>query len=458
VAGAGNKRWWFAAGVVMTGLSAYFAVRMFGDDRQLFLPGATSHGHYQIEMKCEACHTEFGGVKQEACNKCHAEDLAAADDSHPRKKFEDPRNADRLEALDAMHCVTCHVEHRPERTRAMGVTLPDDYCVHCHAEVGTDRPSHRDFAFDTCASAGCHNFHDNKALYEDFLVKHLGEPALLPAARLPARDLRRWIEAAGKGLPARPLAAADADAPGPVDPAHRREWSATAHAAAGVNCRDCHAPAIASGERAAWNDHPGPKACAACHEREQQGFLGGRHGMRLAVDLPPMRPELARQPMKADAHGRELGCASCHGAHAFDTRRAAAESCLECHDDAHTRAWPDSPHARLWRAEVAGEGAPGSGVSCATCHLPREEARAGDLRGVRVQHNQNANLRPNEKMARGVCMRCHGLGFTLDALADPALVRANFAGQPARHVESLDLAAARLKQDRRSTPVSKPNP
>ena len=42
--------------------------------------------------------------------------------------------------------------------------------------------------------------------------------------------------------------------------------------------------------------------------------------------------------------------------------------------------------------------APQSGVSCATCHLPRIE---GD-QGVWVNHDQNANLRPNETMAREV--------------------------------------------------------
>ena len=57
---------------------------------------------------------------------------------------------------------------------------------------------------------------------------------------------------------------------------------------------------------------------------------------------------------------------------------------------------------------------------------------------IHIQHNQNANLRPNEKMIRGVCQNCHGLGFTLDALADTKLVQANFAGRPSVHVESLD--------------------
>jgi hypothetical protein len=60
-----------------------------------------------------------------------------------------------------------------------------------------------------------------------------------------------------------------------------------------------------------------------------------------------------------------------------------------------------------------------------------------------VQHNQNDNLRPNEKMIRSVCMNCHGLKFSIDALADPELVKRNFIGLPSRHIQSIDMAEAR---------------
>lgn len=447
MAAARTKYWWIGAGVLLMALTGLFTARLFGDDRRLFVPNPMTHGHYQIELACEACHTPFAGVKQEACNQCHGAELAAADDSHPRKKFEDPRNADRLGAIDARQCVTCHVEHQPDRTRPMAVTQPDDFCFHCHAEVAKERPSHKDYAFEGCASGGCHNYHDNTALYEDFLVKHLNEPATAARPRLPARDLRPWIAAAFPDGFGRPLTTRDADGPAPMAATHVAEWAASGHARAGVNCRDCHAPP-APEVRADWRDRPGIEVCASCHERERQGFLAGKHGMRLERALPAMRPELARAPMKADAHGRELGCGSCHGAHRLDTARAAVAACLDCHDDRHTLAYRESKHAALWQAEHAGAGGPGSGVSCATCHLPREVHKDGDRAGVRVQHNQNANLRPNEKMARSVCMNCHGLGFTLDALADADLVQRNFTGNPARHVESLELAAARLRQPR----------
>jgi hypothetical protein len=62
---------------------------------------------------------------------------------------------------------------------------------------------------------------------------------------------------------------------------------------------------------------------------------------------------------------------------------------------------------------------------------------------VTVQHNQNWNLRPNEKMIRPVCMQCHSLSFSIDALADKALIENNFTGQPSVHIESIDWAVKR---------------
>jgi Zn-finger protein len=174
-----------------------------------------------------------------------------------------------------------------------------------------------------------------------------------------------------------------------------------------------------------------------------KGFLAGRHGMRLALDLPPMTPALARLPMKASAAGLTLSCSSCHAPHRYDTVRAAVEACLSCHDDGHSTAYLASPHYALWQRETGGKAEPGTGVSCATCHLPRERRREAGAEVVRVDHNQNHNLQPNEKMVRSVCLTCHGLGFSLDALADAALVAANFTGRPARHVQSIEMAADR---------------
>lgn len=427
----------FAVWLTMTlGIGAYLAWGIAGKDKSVFLPGATSSGHYQIEASCASCHTPFGGVRQDACLDCHAEELASAEDSHPEKKFTDPRNADRIARLDARKCIACHVEHRPEITRAMGVTLPADFCYECHTAVVEERPTHRGMAFDTCASAGCHNFHDNRALYEDFLVRHgLDEPDT-SAGALPARVARASADFAAR----LPLTAADADGPAPSDAAAVSAWAASAHAAGGVACTDCHGPG-----GAAWADIPPREVCRDCHEAEFRGFTAGKHGMRFSAGLAAMPPAEARLPMRRDAFAKTLGCASCHDAHAVDTRRAAVDACLSCHADEHSQAYRGSAHFRLWQAEISGEGKPGSGVSCASCHLPRETRRVAGGERVFVQHNQNANLRPNEKMIRDVCLACHGLAFSIDALAAPESIASNFSGSPVRHVPSIDMALSRTK-------------
>jgi hypothetical protein len=403
--------------------------------KALLLPGATTAGHFQIELSCQSCHTPFGGVANDVCLRCHEGELAAVDDSHPRSKFTDPRNAELVVKLDATRCATCHKEHVPAMTRAMGVTQPDDYCQICHADVGQDRPSHAGMTFDSCASAGCHNYHDNTALYEDFLVSHANEPDLLPRPRVPARR-------PPTATTSRTTLASDAPATLTVD-AHRvRAWEATSHARAGVNCTGCHS---GGGERAGtWIDRPGEQQCAVCHDTEVQGFFGGRHGMRVAAGMARMTPAEARLPMRRDAHARQLSCVSCHSDHDFDTRRAAVAACLGCHADRHSQAYVGSPHHALWMNEQPSNPAAGTGVSCATCHLPRLVARVDGDDVVTVQHNQNATLRPNEKMARSACMHCHGLGFSLDALADPGLIASNFRGTPLRHVAGIAMAVKRI--------------
>jgi hypothetical protein len=163
--------------------------------------------------------------------------------------------------------------------------------------------------------------------------------------------------------------------------------------------------------------------------------------MRLAAELPAMTPSLARLAMRPGVE-HALGCGSCHGAHGFDRVRAAVEACLGCHDDAHSRGYLSSKHHALWRNERAGAGEPGSGVSCATCHLPRVADVAGGE--ARVAHNQNDFLRPNEKMIDAVCGRCHGIAFAIDALADRALIARGVDGSPGRHVESVDMVRRKV--------------
>lgn len=428
--------------ICMTGAATY---QMLGPDRRVFLPGRTTDGHYQIELACGACHTPWMGVREQACYDCHEAELKAANDSHPKSKFTDPRNAGRLKNIQADDCVTCHREHLPDQTRAMGVTMPDDYCYYCHQQTLKDVPSHKNFAFNSCKTSGCHNFHDNSALYKDFLLKHAHEPKTKDSAVVPKRDLLAYLIESGVIKKRAPLNAEQQDAPASAkkDSKVLHDWATTAHAKAGVNCTDCHLVEDKASRTKHWSDRLSDTACAVCHREEVEGFLGGKHGMRLAQHLSPMTPGMARLSMKPEAAQRELGCASCHAAHDFDTRTAAVESCLSCHNDAHSLAYKKSRHYEIWLDEQSDGASGGGGVSCATCHLPREVEGAGGDAHVLVRHNQNFNLRPNEKMIRTVCLDCHGLAFSIDALADAALVNTNFIGRPSSHVESIDMALRR---------------
>ncbi len=455
-----RKNLWGAWVVATIALVAWLGWTMLtaGTDKTVFMPGALSPGHHQLAEACDACHTDplgGGAVLQEACTRCHGEDRRKPFDSHPAGKFRDPRNADRLVHIDALHCVTCHVEHRPEITAKNGLTRPADLCVHCHEDIGEERPSHAGMDFASCATGGCHNFHNNRALYTDFLIKHLDEPAVSDEPVVPEREFAQVLgEIAGypaDRYPVQPLAVSDADAPAtlPGDDAIAADWAASAHARSGVNCTACHQPPGEDGVASAWRDDPGEAACSGCHDLEIERFGKGKHGMRIAAGLDPLQVADARLPMREEAAHEELTCNSCHGAHTYDTRAAAVEACTGCHDDGHTTAYAGSPHDQLWQLEQAGHVPEGSGVSCASCHMPRINFDVSEwLSRIMVDHNQSANLAPNSKMVRSSCLHCHGLEFSLDALADPRLIANNFAGKPAVHVETMDLAAAeKLRRD-----------
>lgn len=440
-----KRKLWTAWILLTTVVAAYFVFGAFAvnsNATRALLPGKTTHGHYQIELSCNACHTEFMGVKQDACHDCHTAELKAARDTHPASKFNDPTNAARLAKLDAQKCTTCHREHVPQRTGGMGLTLPENYCFHCHEDVAEQRPSHKGMAHNTCSNAGCHNYHDNRALFEKFLWENSDQADILDEPSVAARDVVRAISRSGTDVgdsasEVKPLSARDADAPTDLrlQPL-TSDWALSAHAAAAINCRECHENNGDGSSVTGWSNNVGMEACRACHERETDGFLQSRHGMRLAEDLSPMRPSLARLPMKSESAHKELTCSACHDPHSVDTKFAAVEACLNCHDDEHSQNYLASSHYKLWKNELAGIGEANTGVSCATCHLP--QVTKGD--SCYVEHNQNANLRPNEKMIRSVCMNCHGLQFSLNALADEALVPSCFDSQPSVHVESVDMA------------------
>jgi predicted CXXCH cytochrome family protein len=430
---------WITWIVLTLAISGFYLYKIFADeDKEVFLVGNASHGHFQIEMACDTCHTDaFGGEDaiQEACVGCHQQELDEAHDSHPRKKFTDPRNADLLEILDARKCVSCHTEHQSEQTRDMGVTLPDDYCFHCHEEVGEERKSHEGLPFDSCATAGCHNFHDNRALYEKFLVENSGGNWL--------KDISRIAKANNASLnaqPDKPYQGLTFETKQQAHPEIKDDWYHSSHAQADVQCGACHSDVEQN-----WVEKPGLEQCQSCHQYETETFKLGKHGMRIAQGMDGLDPKLSTMKFHdtATAHNQ---CSSCHQPHSFDADFAKQEACLTCHSDEHSLAFESSPHAKLSDKAASGLISEEEVVTCATCHMPRLEQKKAGTIIVKVNHNQNDNLRPNEKMIRPVCMQCHSLDFSIDALADEKLIMNNFSHPPTEHVPSIDWALEREKK------------
>jgi hypothetical protein len=437
-----NFKFWHYGLLITFTIAIILGYNLWLGDKRYYISGPPTHGHHQIELACTSCHGDAfddRSVMQSACETCHLKTLNKFSDTHPQSKFTDPRNAELLQHLDATQCVTCHREHKPEITRAYGVTLAKDFCAHCHQDIASERPNHADFGFDSCANSGCHNYHDNTALYENFLRKHVKDPELRKRPVTPAlTGMAQWLKA-NKNV--QPLTAEEHDAPSAADK-QLLAWAASHHAQANVNCTDCHG-------QTDWQEGGlavSVTSCQQCHQKQTDGFFQGKHGMRLnpalAHAFTPMSPALATLPMQADAQHQSLTCASCHDPHQADLRASSVDACLSCHKDEHSQAFEQTKHGQLWLRTKRGELDNAHAVSCATCHMPR--IKKG--RNVYVEHNQSATLQPNSKMIRSVCGQCHGVEFSLSALADPQLIKSNFSGAPANHHTSMDLVRERIEQ------------
>ncbi len=445
--------------VLLLGLSIYFYGELTGEDKTALIQGKTSNGHYQIEEQCDACHdsglggkqleqseteesevkisklegSKLGEVNQDKCTACHDEKNKpnTKKNSHRVGALQEPKNAEDLLKLPADKCVTCHAEHQVGNA---GVTQPVDFCVLCHKydiednEITgekAEKPNHKGFKFDECGD--CHNFHDNYSNYsKSFFEKHLKveantfEKSKLPQLQLSKKFKKKHVSAA--------LSWEQKDHPAEVNANLAKDWDTSSHALAGANCSACHQP---KGE---WQDKPNPTACKSCHKKETQSFLTSKHGVRLKQGLPAITTKQARLEMHEN--NKALGCISCHKDHQFDIKEAAVEACLTCHDDKHSRAYKKTQHYQLWKNKDP------RGVSCATCHLPRIiKGKKSEL----VEHNQSDNLRPNQKMVKSVCINCHGLGFSIDALQDTTLIDNNYSKPPAKHIPLVEMWHEKLQ-------------
>jgi predicted CXXCH cytochrome family protein len=410
------RPWVTGIGIVMT---AALALSFQLDHRSIFLPGQTTDGHQALETSCNSCHVPFASVPNKNCTNCHEMELK--EDTHPVNLFNDPRWAEMLQKVNAMECINCHREHQ---LAARGVTVDVKFCFPCHDDVTIKRASHRNLAPNSCWDGGCHNYHDNSALNIAFLKKRLGQNAA------PGAVLER---AAAAPTVVSPMP--DAPATITARPEIFQRWRVSLHAQRDVNCSECH------GQDASFHSFPEDSACTRCHTFETQSFHRGKHGARVAVKLSPLTPKDARRPMKQAAAKSAITCSTCHEPHSVDTRRAAVEACLGCHDDRHSKNFQGSKHEVLFSAET--EARPSqAAVTCATCHMPRLRFGNEKTGRVVVNHNNSWTLQPRDRMIKEVCLGCHTLELALNSMFDEELIQNNFKGLPKRKHETLTMVEA----------------
>jgi hypothetical protein len=182
-----------AIALVCIALVGWLAAAFALDNKQIFLPGETSVGHYLFEASCSSCHEGFKPVSNDTCMRCHEAEMAA--DKHGASKFRDPRWAGELAKIEALTCTTCHNEHVHMFGR--GVHLQPDLCMNCHQGIiEGGLQSHNGFSPDGCWTAGCHNYHDHRSISTGFLIENLGQPPMLPVQQLPDRPLQPKLETA----------------------------------------------------------------------------------------------------------------------------------------------------------------------------------------------------------------------------------------------------------------------
>ncbi|NEO49733.1 MAG: hypothetical protein F6K55_38795 [Moorea sp. SIO4A3] len=215
-------------------------------------------------------------------------------------------------------------------------------------------------------------------------------------------------------------------------------WQGSAHALADVNCSSCHQDS----ETKELVVKPTQESCQSCHEVAVETFLYGKHGIRISEGLSPLTPAMAHLAMKESAIDNQMNCNSCHNVHSVDTWQASVDSCLTCHNDTHSLNYQNSKHAQLFADQGTLPRPNGESVTCASCHLPRQELENTENTIVVVNHNNTFTLKPRDRMVKEVCMNCHSVEYSYNSIFDDELVEENFSQPPTLKLETFDLVRA----------------
>lgn len=208
-------------------------------------------------------------------------------------------------------------------------------------------------------------------------------------------------------------------------------WENSVHALADVNCSSCHLES----ETKAFIAKPNHESCRSCHQVPVETFLLGKHGIRLGEDLSPLTPKMAALPMKESAFDKQMNCNACHNVHSVNTFQAAVDSCLSCHNDTHSLNYKNSRHYELFASQGILPRPNNESVTCAACHLARQEYEGE----IHVNHNNTYNLLPRDRMVKDVCINCHGMAYSYNSIFDNELVENNFARPPNLELETIEM-------------------
>jgi len=408
-------------------VTAVMVSAITGSKMSMFRPGPMFDGHQRFADGCFACHEKWSGVDDRKCLSCHENFIGV--DTHGAARMVNPVRAVVPERLASASCVTCHREHRSIEAKS-GYTGPPGLCAMCHPKRRLNE-GHAGFDPESCSTPSCHRYHFNIGA-DDFA--RADKRVILPRSKVveaPSGGEHVGIVSAGVNKMRRTVFYKS-------NPVIMAQYQISPHYGTQATCDRCHKGKIrTSAQRAAINKRPGARVCMECHPVQTRGYGSGRHG---AHDLQGLEP--FTDP------GQQVGCGGCHDVHSLGMQEARRRACERCHArSAHVANYSKSGHYRYLSDPVFSY-KPMTGVDCAGCHMPRLERN-----GSATEHNESWLVSTRERMAVYVCVRCHGLAFSLQSLYDPKVVRSNFTIAPTTEPPGLayafrEYSPGSRKQDR----------
>ncbi|KKM11452.1 hypothetical protein SY88_08525 [Clostridiales bacterium PH28_bin88] len=220
-----------------------------------------------------------------------------------------------------------------------------------------------------------------------------------------------------------------------------RDWEASKHGKAGVDCARCHGPSHAELKPVSAG------TCGQCHSRQVKEFGDSKH----AIGWDPKMTGNSRYKALAEPI-QKLGCEKCHNIgykfadnsvgrcdachtrHTFSVEEAREPvACASCHlgpDHAQIEYFETSKHGTIYAAE----GNTGRAPTCVTCHQPGgnhnvslnltfgQVSNGAVLKGesappIPMREITREEFEKNRKGMVDICSRCHSSSFATNYLA-----------------------------------------